>query len=50
MGWIDKEELENIHGINNICDRILEEIDEDYPWMTIIKYLVEKIKREYGEK
>lgn len=50
MGWTDKSELDNIEGINNICDRILLEINEDYPWMGIIKYLVEKIKKEYGEK
>lgn len=50
MGWTDKSELDKIEGINNICDRILEELDEEYPWITIVKYLVEKLKREYGEK
>jgi hypothetical protein len=24
-------------------------LDEEYPWMPIIRYLVEKIKKEYGE-
>ena len=50
MGWTDKSELDKIEGINNICDRILEELDEEYPWITIVRYLVEKLKREYGEK
>ena len=50
MGWTDKSELDKIEGINNICNRILEELDEEYPWITIVKYLVEKLKREYGEK
>ena len=50
MGWTDKSELDKIEGINNICNRILEELDEEYPWITIVKYLVEKLKREHGEK
>lgn len=50
MGWTDKSELDKISGVNNICDRILKELDEEYPWITTCKYLVEKIKNEYGEK
>lgn len=49
MGWQDKSELDEIEGITNICNRILEELDEEYPWMGIIRYLVEKLKREYGD-
>lgn len=50
MGYTSKEELDKINGINNICDRIIEEVDEEYPWMSIIRYMVEKLKNEYGEK
>ena len=25
------------------------ELDEEYPWMSIIRYLVEKIQKEHGE-
>ena len=49
MAWTNKDELDEIKGINNICDRIIEELDEEHPWMTIVRYLVEKIKKEYGE-
>ena len=49
MAWNSREELDGIKGINNICDRITEELDEDHPWMTIIRYLVEKLKKEHGE-
>ena len=49
MAWTNKDELDKIKGINNICDRIIEELDEDYPWMSIIRYLVEKLKKEHGE-
>jgi hypothetical protein len=24
-------------------------LDEKHPWITIIRYLVEKIKKEYGD-
>lgn len=50
MGWADKSELDEIHGVNNICDRIIEELNEEYPWNSIIRYMVEKLKRENGEK
>jgi hypothetical protein len=49
MGWSSRDELDEIKGIDNICNRIIEELDEEYPWMPIIRYLVEKIKKEYGE-
>jgi hypothetical protein len=48
MGWTDRSELDKIDGIDNICDRIIEELDEDCPWMSIIRYMVERIKNEYG--
>ena len=50
MGWTDKSELDKIQGVNNICDRIIEELNEEYPWNSIVKYMVEKLKRENGEK
>lgn len=50
MGWTDRSELDKIEGIDAICNRIIEELDEEYPWMGIIRFLVEKIKKEYGEK
>lgn len=49
MAWTDRNELDEIKGINNICDRIIDELDEEYPWMSIIRYLVEKIQKEHGE-
>jgi hypothetical protein len=49
MAWTNKDELDEIKGIDNICNRIIEELDEEHPWMTIVRYLVEKIKKEYGE-
>ena len=49
MSWTSSEELDEIKGIDNICDRIIEELDDKCPWMTIIRYLVEKLKKEYGE-
>jgi hypothetical protein len=24
-------------------------LDEEYPWMSIVRYLVKKIQKEYGE-
>ena len=49
MGWTDKNELDKIQGVGNICDRILKEMDEQYPWVSVVRYLVEKIKKEYGD-
>ena len=49
MAWTDRNELDEIKGIDNICNRIIEELNEEHPWMTIVRYLVEKIKKEYGE-
>ena len=49
MSYTDKDELRKIEGVSNICDRILEELNEEYPWICIIKFLVERIKNEYGD-
>ena len=50
MPYNDKSELDKIEGISNICDRILLELDDKHPWNSIIRYLVIRLKNEYGEK
>ena len=49
MAYTTKDELRKIEGITNICDRIIEELDEEYPWQSTIRFLVERIKNEYGD-